>query len=32
LPPDDLLALLLEVGMTAADLPGEPKLEAPLSS
>jgi 23S rRNA pseudouridine1911/1915/1917 synthase len=32
LPPDDLMALLLEVGMTAADLPGEPKLEVPLSS
>jgi 23S rRNA pseudouridine1911/1915/1917 synthase len=28
LPPDDLVALLPAVGMTDADLPGEPKLEA----
>jgi 23S rRNA pseudouridine1911/1915/1917 synthase len=32
LPPDDLNALLPAVGMTAADLPGEPKLEPPLAS
>jgi 23S rRNA pseudouridine1911/1915/1917 synthase len=32
LPPDDLLALLPAVGMTDGDLPGEPKLEAPLAS
>jgi 23S rRNA pseudouridine1911/1915/1917 synthase len=30
LPPDDLMALLLDVGMFEADLPGEPKLEIPL--
>jgi 23S rRNA pseudouridine1911/1915/1917 synthase len=32
LPPEDLNALLPAVGMSAADLPDEPKLEAPLSS
>jgi 23S rRNA pseudouridine1911/1915/1917 synthase len=32
LPPNDLMALLPAVGMTDADLPGEPKLEAPLAS
>jgi len=32
LPPDDLIDLLPAVCMTAADLPDEPKLEAPLLS
>jgi 23S rRNA pseudouridine1911/1915/1917 synthase len=32
LPPDDLMALLPTVGMTDADLPGEPKLEIPIAS
>jgi 23S rRNA pseudouridine1911/1915/1917 synthase len=32
LPPDDLMALLPDVGMSAADLPDEPKLEVPLAS
>jgi len=31
LPPDDLMALLPVVGMSAADLPDEPKLETTLS-
>jgi 23S rRNA pseudouridine1911/1915/1917 synthase len=32
LPPDDLLALLPSVGMTADDLTGEPKLELPTAT
>jgi 23S rRNA pseudouridine1911/1915/1917 synthase len=32
LPPDDLITLLLDVGMSAADLPEEPKLETLQSS
>jgi 23S rRNA pseudouridine1911/1915/1917 synthase len=32
LPPDDLMALLPVVEMTAADLPDEPKLETPPAS
>jgi 23S rRNA pseudouridine1911/1915/1917 synthase len=32
LPPEDLMALLPAVGMTDADLPGEPKLETLLAS
>jgi 23S rRNA pseudouridine1911/1915/1917 synthase len=32
LPPDDLLALLPSIGMTADDLPGEPKLELPTAT